>query len=758
MPATRSTSQYRNLYNGQYSRECGAVFHTENNSKLIHLRIGKKLKKSVIESLIQKNIITKSTTFICSNCVSRFENSSFNQPVTLNSDIPLSNDEHAAESSTSDILSKDEQKPTISSSHNLDEVENLDVQIRSDVSTLYKDANKCNISKLLLYKPGEWLKDRPDYLVQLVKDLCGFSGEAEANQFGFEIAKIVELIYGCRNSKLVLPLSFQENILTYSCSHSKQLLSYNGRTAPAGSYDFLSKWMAEQSENVIRFPNGIVRSVFDNEQVIGKTYKVSAENKVPSSIVTSHIYISIDPVSELQDQPQFAPNCWLFDEPNETQKHDYLNEKADNINLFRSTRDTFLNERLKVVESENVHEKDFIDNIIHEKLEVRQEKICVSCGAENEATSRKCTNCKGNLIKETVDFGHYISERKKVNPYSSFQFETRKNSLTVMTGEPDLLNPNSFNNISQILFNLGSRAGIKQYGGNSREWLFLECDGGIYQIVENLIFNVYHCTKCKESFYGLESFQEHRCYILDELPELHEFGWLIPTPGLLHVEMNGCKAFFELNWEVMMQEVCKRLGFNTLKSLDYAKRCGDHHKSWRILEILYIAATDELLLPYVRMCKHSGISPTVDGYWTWCEDVVDPNYLYIQQMVLTFLHSLMVFRSGCRKGNAEAISAAKDKLSLLFYGRTHPRYQRIIAIDKFIEVMMPDIVKDIHLSSLTLSRTQNTGHYQGGDACLEEINKAAKAWINHGVPSNSNWIKVFRNLDKLNEVCKIFMR
>ena len=54
---------------------------------------------------------------------------------------------------------------------------------------------------------------------------------------------------------------------------------------------------------------------------------------------------------------------------------------------------------------------------------------------------------------------------------------------------------------------------------------------------------------------------------------------------------------------------------------------------------------------------------------------------------------------------------------------------------------------------MTLSRTGRVGHYQGGDACLEEINKEAKAWIPPtGVPTDTDWVKVFRNLDNLNEV------
>ena len=53
---------------------------------------------------------------------------------------------------------------------------------------------------------------------------------------------------------------------------------------------------------------------------------------------------------------------------------------------------------------------------------------------------------------------------------------------------------------------------------------------------------------------------------------------------------------------------------------------------------------------------------------------------------------------------------------------------------------------------MSTSRIGNTGHYQGGDACMEEINKNAKSWISpYGVPSDEEWLKVFRSLDKLNE-------
>ena len=207
-----------------------------------------------------------------------------------------------------------------------------------------------------------------------------------------------------------------------------------------------------------------------------------------------------------------------------------------------------LQEGLSVIIQEHKNtQTDFIDAIIERKRICSEEKRCVKCGAENEVQSRKCTNCKGDLIYKKSNLPELYSDKSKVQPYKHFSgINTQSNSCCVKTGEPDMLNPGSFDNVSTILFNIAERAGIKQYGKGDRNWLFLECDGGIYAIVEKPLFNVFCCDKCKDRFYGIDSFKGHRCSILYDITPRHEFGWLIPMPGLLHVEMNGCKAFFKL--------------------------------------------------------------------------------------------------------------------------------------------------------------------------------------------------------------------
>lgn len=94
--------------------------------------------------------------------------------------------------------------------------------MKKDITGLYNERNKCSMLNRRSYNADSWLADRPPELVHLIKSVCGNTCPS------FKVAKAIAYLYGCRYSKLVLPLSFQENILIYSLSRSKSLLSYSG--------------------------------------------------------------------------------------------------------------------------------------------------------------------------------------------------------------------------------------------------------------------------------------------------------------------------------------------------------------------------------------------------------------------------------------------------------------------------------------------------------------------------------------------------
>ena len=108
---------------------------------------------------------------------------------------------------------------------------------------------------------------------------------------------------------------------------------------------------------------------------------------------------------------------------------------------------------------------------------------------------------------------------------------------------------------------------------------------------------------------------------------------------------------------------------------------------------------------------------------------------------------------GVRKCNAALVRAGLAKLSQLIYGRNHPIYQNIFYRAMLDQVLMPKELDGIMQEFISGSRTMNMGKCQGGDAMLEEINKETKSWLKmSGIPSEEQWLQVFRNLDDLNKV------
>ena len=78
-------------------------------------------------------------------------------------------------------------------------------------------------------------------------------------------------------------------------------------------------------------------------------------------------------------------------------------------------------------------------------------------------------------------------------------------------------------------------------------------------------------------------------------------------------------------------------------------------------------------------------------------------------------------------------------------------------LDTLDTISMPEELKNLKKQFMSGSRTGNIDKSQGGDALLEEVNKDSKSWLKMaGIPSEKQWLRVFRNLDKLNELSLTF--
>lgn len=105
------------------------------------------------------------------------------------------------------------------------------------------------------------------------------------------------------------------------------------------------------------------------------------------------------------------------------------------------------------------------------------------------------------------------------------------------------------------------------------------------------------------------------------------------------------KSMFRLLWDVALVDLAKLLGFKSLKAQAACQNASDHHKSWQILQIFLFGTADELLLSYVRHCARHACHPSVQGYYGWSMDVQDPNYLFMKEVVFTYLFALHLYRA-----------------------------------------------------------------------------------------------------------------
>lgn len=162
-----------------------------------------------------------------------------------------------------------------------------------DVNKL-RDAKIKSVEEVLIHNPLNWCSKRPNPL-DLLYPLCGVDKHSANENQILLISKIIENIYSCINSKIILPNHFVENLLCYSLTNCKSYLNFLASRSPRGGYTYICNWLRNQSKTPIEFPNGnLVKCVFDNSQKIGKTYLISATNKVPTSVITSQMWVTFD--------------------------------------------------------------------------------------------------------------------------------------------------------------------------------------------------------------------------------------------------------------------------------------------------------------------------------------------------------------------------------------------------------------------------------------------------------------------------------
>ena len=88
-------------------------------------------------------------------------------------------------------------------------------------------------------------------------------------------------------------------------SGSEQIANIIGKLVPAGGYFSVQGWISRKSKIKPECPDGVVAVAFDNDQVIGRTWRIHAANKQKVSVITTTLYNILDKHSKMQTLENF---------------------------------------------------------------------------------------------------------------------------------------------------------------------------------------------------------------------------------------------------------------------------------------------------------------------------------------------------------------------------------------------------------------------------------------------------------------------
>ena len=109
-------------------------------------------------------------------------------------------------------------------------------------------------------------------------------------------------------------------------------------------------------------------------------------------------------------------------------------------------------------------------------------------------------------------------------------------------------------------------------------------------------------------------------------------------------------------------------------------------------------------------------------------------------------------RMATRRCNPAIIWASRVAFSHLFYGTNMTNYQDLHLCDLKTRVQMPCEVSSAYDAYMSISPSGHHSKGEGVDFILEAKNRRVKMWLPPGAPTQQQWLRVCRNLDKLDEV------
>jgi len=198
------------------SGTCDSKIHDQSQPHiyLTNLSSNKRLSKKNYNVLVSSNMLNGNAKNVCKCCMEKIL-------ISNSLEKPLEQDTMNAENNINDENNNDdidEEYSNYLSEKAIQLGNELNPILKIDVKQL-KDAKIKSVEEVLIHNPLNWCSERPNPLIQLLCSLCGTDiNSASENQI-LLISKIIENIYSCINSKIILPNHFVGNLLCYSLTN-----------------------------------------------------------------------------------------------------------------------------------------------------------------------------------------------------------------------------------------------------------------------------------------------------------------------------------------------------------------------------------------------------------------------------------------------------------------------------------------------------------------------------------------------------------
>ena len=387
-------------------------------------------------------------------------------------------------------------------------VNNAVKKAASNLKSKYKQTEF--LSSYNTYQTYQSVIDSNPNLVSYLKAVRGVVYQPNKRQV-YLLSRVIEGIYKLTYGNIVYPLAFLNNLQTYVETGSRQIIDLNGAATGGGQSDMISNWLTNLASLPVYAPDGDVGHAFDNNQKVGKTWHVAVDGKVKSSVITMHIWLSLDKTGHLQENKNLKPaqryeNKSLMKMIRDAEDPLFLELNKELYNSLYHVIETNIKSVVAKQRNTNGKVTDFIDN----KIEKESCLVCTVCEKDGLSipypkTKQKCDICHTQLTKTVKNSTTQIQKvsvycvilnsdtkklQKKITEESNGRYEqiqsnhpTQTQEVTV--GEPTFVNPNSYQTCTEVLRKFGSEAGIERCGGKKWQWVIIECDGLPFRLFQH---------------------------------------------------------------------------------------------------------------------------------------------------------------------------------------------------------------------------------------------------------------------------------